>query len=192
MDLYSTERNLAKTVFLESGRPMYSTKYENSLFGVQSKGIVINSTNPVGRMARIHFHSLKDDEVTVQGYDLRCRKAGMFSSAQTFVASNSMTYKWKWSGSDLILERDGISVGSFDHGSRGILSKKQNPCLHLMPEVIPIRDEVVATAVYMVAKKMYKKQEAKKQNASKQTHKHGFFTVGDVGNINGGVGNVGP
>ncbi|KAF5348361.1 hypothetical protein D9758_010906 [Tetrapyrgos nigripes] len=82
-------------------------------------------------------------------------KLKVFSSSEVFTASDRHSYKWKHkSGHFVLYSKHGSEmIASYDSGSRGFFSKKRPPKLTVLPQGLPVVDEVVATLIYMVQKR---------------------------------------
>ncbi|KAH8824982.1 hypothetical protein DL96DRAFT_1557710 [Flagelloscypha sp. PMI_526] len=151
MHLFLSERNFENTMLIfENGQPLYQLETKSKFMGSSPTNFYdVQRRQQVGQ---VEFHSMHGDDVTVNGYKIKVKRESMFSTSEHWKASNRYEYKWKWHGENMQLERDHHPVATFSRGDNGFLKHKDAMSFQLSPEAQQIRDEVIVTGMYTLAK----------------------------------------
>jgi len=126
---------------------------------------------PDERVAQIEWHTVRHTKFNfgVQEVDSSryLPKKGLFGRQRTFVGMDGRPYKWSLGQRTCSLElNDGSKtpVARFHRRSFGIVGKAHNGYLEIMPQGMPIVDDVVVTFVY-VEKRRERQQQAATNSA---------------------------
>ncbi|KAF5343573.1 hypothetical protein D9758_012979 [Tetrapyrgos nigripes] len=167
MELFLSERDHANTVFLSpDGRAVYHTDTPVKLFSGRSTKIYKHNAGFGGRqkeMGLVELHGWGNDVVDVGGRSFQPYRAGIFSTSEEFVASNNCLYKWKNPVRALLSKPDSQMIAFYDPGSIGFFSKGHPPKLTILPQGMPIADEIVTTLIYMAEKSRQRKRRARRR-----------------------------
>ncbi|KAL0580546.1 hypothetical protein V5O48_001451 [Marasmius crinis-equi] len=153
MDLvFSKDSARNATLSLPTGQPVYEISTPSRVWHAEQTTVTKFLPHGGGPVAigAVEVHSFHTDVCQISGRNVLPKSDGIFKSGMSFTSSNGEQYTWKRkSDSALLSNKWNTNIAVYEAMHTGILSgSPQSAKLSVMPEVMGILDEVVATFVY--------------------------------------------